>query len=265
MQRDHITTGYTGPRSTLGEVWVTCFEVQNQTINIWSHVVGTLYSLAMGSSVLSRGWSEHAWFTPLIIGSTSMFALSAGYHALSIMGKESFWRWLGFDYLGIVLQIWGGWVSMMASVLHCQPARLHVYVFVHLLATLYIAAGVLRLAKSSKGGLEQVVWFAVYFVMNVSLVVGHLLHNGSPDAALASTVLHKLAVFFVTQLVGVLFYATKFPEKRFPGKFNLLGNSHQIFHVLVVVGIYAFYDAATFTHEHRELISIPYGASSCGV
>lgn len=30
--------------------------------------------------------------------------------------------------------------------------------------------------------------------------------------------------------------ATRFPEKKWPGKFDVYGTSHQIFHVLVVCG-----------------------------
>ncbi|KAL5404741.1 hypothetical protein PMIN06_009524 [Paraphaeosphaeria minitans] len=37
-------------------------------------------------------------------------------------------------------------------------------------------------------------------------------------------------------LVGVLFYITRFPESRFPETFDVWGASHQIFHITVVVG-----------------------------
>ena len=35
-------------------------------------------------------------------------------------------------------------------------------------------------------------------------------------------------------LVGVTFYITKFPESVSPGRFDILGSSHNFFHVLVV-------------------------------
>ena len=34
--------------------------------------------------------------------------------------------------------------------------------------------------------------------------------------------------------IGVVFFITRFPESYWPGKFNLIFQSHQIFHVLVV-------------------------------
>lgn len=36
--------------------------------------------------------------------------------------------------------------------------------------------------------------------------------------------------------VGAFFFATRFPESKWPGKFDIFLSSHQIFHVLVVMG-----------------------------
>ena len=36
-------------------------------------------------------------------------------------------------------------------------------------------------------------------------------------------------------LIGALIYSTRFPEKLYPGGFDIWGSSHQIFHVLVVL------------------------------
>lgn len=35
---------------------------------------------------------------------------------------------------------------------------------------------------------------------------------------------------------GALIYAFRFPERYFPKRFDLLGSSHQIFHVAVIAG-----------------------------
>ena len=36
-------------------------------------------------------------------------------------------------------------------------------------------------------------------------------------------------------IFGATFYATRFPECKWPGRFDLVFQSHQIFHVMVVV------------------------------
>ena len=42
-------------------------------------------------------------------------------------------------------------------------------------------------------------------------------------------------------MLGFIFYALQLPEKRWPGRFDLVAHSHQIWHVLVFTGAYLFY------------------------
>ena len=44
-------------------------------------------------------------------------------------------------------------------------------------------------------------------------------------------------------LGGALLYATRYPEKAYPGKFDLFFNSHQLFHVMIVLAAYSHYEA----------------------
>ena len=52
--------------------------------------------------------------------------------------------------------------------------------------------------------------------------------------------------------IGVVVYATRVPERWKPGKFDLVGNSHQLFHVLVVAGAYTHYLAGLVYLEWRD-------------
>lgn len=40
-------------------------------------------------------------------------------------------------------------------------------------------------------------------------------------------------VFYIS---GVSIYATKTPEKIWPGRFDIIGASHQVFHIMVLFG-----------------------------
>merc|ERR1712071_639209 len=48
-----------------------------------------------------------------------------------------------------------------------------------------------------------------------------------------------------TYILGAGLYAARFPERLFPGKCDLWCQSHQIFHVLVVMAAYRFSPAGT--------------------
>ena len=63
------------------------------------------------------------------------------------------------------------------------------------------------------------------------------------DSVQANLFLYKLLATFCSYMVGFMFYASQFPEKRWPGRFDLLGHSHQIWHIFVFVGALLFYVA----------------------
>ncbi|KAK9029665.1 hypothetical protein V6N11_026772 [Hibiscus sabdariffa] len=58
-----------------------------------------------------------------------------------------------------------------------------------------------------------------------------------------------MATFYLT---GTMFYVTRIPERLKPGWFDLTGHSHQIFHVLVVMGALAHYGASLVFLEWRD-------------
>ncbi|KAL0906298.1 hypothetical protein M5K25_024781 [Dendrobium thyrsiflorum] len=58
-----------------------------------------------------------------------------------------------------------------------------------------------------------------------------------------------MATFY---LVGTAFYVSRVPEKWRPGRFDMAGHSHQIFHVFVVAGALAHYVAAQLFLEWRD-------------
>ncbi|KAK1300591.1 hypothetical protein QJS10_CPB13g00105 [Acorus calamus] len=53
--------------------------------------------------------------------------------------------------------------------------------------------------------------------------------------------------------LGALLYATRVPERWRPGKFDVAGHSHQLFHVLVVAGAYTHYHAGLVYLNWRDL------------
>ncbi|KAL5225312.1 hypothetical protein ABZP36_011951 [Zizania latifolia] len=54
--------------------------------------------------------------------------------------------------------------------------------------------------------------------------------------------------------LGVAVYAARVPERWFPGRFDLVGHSHQLFHLLVVAGAYAHYLGALEYLKWRDAV-----------
>jgi adiponectin receptor len=53
--------------------------------------------------------------------------------------------------------------------------------------------------------------------------------------------------------LGALVYATRIPERWKPGMFDIFGNSHQLFHVLVVAGAYTHYESGLLYLKWRDV------------
>ena len=55
----------------------------------------------------------------------------------------------------------------------------------------------------------------------------------------------------ISYVIGALFYILRFPEKKFPGKFDFFGASHQIFHVLVFCGALFHFMGSLDAYKYR--------------
>ena len=55
----------------------------------------------------------------------------------------------------------------------------------------------------------------------------------------------------ISYIIGALFYIFRFPEKKFPGKFDYFGASHQIFHVLVFFGALFHFMGSLEAYNYR--------------
>lgn len=60
-------------------------------------------------------------------------------------------------------------------------------------------------------------------------------------------------------LLGALIYGTRFPERLYPGQFDIWGSSHQVFHVLVVLAtsihLLGVLNAFEWNYENRRCMT----------
>lgn len=61
-------------------------------------------------------------------------------------------------------------------------------------------------------------------------------------------------------ILGATFYAFRFPESSKPGKFDILGSSHNIFHVLVVIATFVhlagIWQAFGYHYRHNSMCTV---------
>lgn len=54
-----------------------------------------------------------------------------------------------------------------------------------------------------------------------------------PNAMVTTVYELLMGVFYI---VGVIIYVVRIPERWMPGMFDLVGNSHQLFHLMAIAG-----------------------------
>lgn len=82
------------------------------------------------------------------------------------------------------------------------------------------------------------------------------------DLCVLSPRLTKILADAGADIVGAIFYAEAFPEAFFrPGRFDIVGASHQLFHLAILFAAFSHYIAITkahrITHEVLQGVCLP--------
>lgn len=58
-------------------------------------------------------------------------------------------------------------------------------------------------------------------------------------------------------IIGVLIYVSRVPERYYSGKFDVIGNSHNIWHMFILLAAIFHYVGSLTAYRTREMISCP--------
>ena len=87
----------------------------------------------------------------------------------------------------------------------------------------------------------------------------HTIIKNGAEISFGKGQIHWLILMALIYIFGATFYATRFPECKWPGRFDLVFQSHQIFHVMVVIAALGrFYFCVGREFSVRHLSSTPY-------
>ena len=138
---------------------------------------------------------------------------------------------------------------------YCEPKRIRFYL------TLLSSLGFVTFCFTVLDRFRTPQWrpyrAAMFIALGLSAVFPvfeALLTHGRSSAEKNMSLTH-VTVQGAFYIIGAVIYACRIPEKHFPGTFDVIGSSHQIFHVCVVlagfihtIGIYKAFD-----HRHGHL------------
>ncbi|GLU13425.1 hypothetical protein SLE2022_300630 [Rubroshorea leprosula] len=184
----------------------------------------------------------------------AMFCLlaSSTCHLLSCHSERLSYIMLRLDYAGIAALISTSFYPPVYYSFMCNPFFCNLYmVFITVLGVATILFSLLPMFQTPE-----------FRTIRASLFLGMGLSGIAP-------IFHKLILFWhqpealhttgyeilmgLLYGLGALVYATRIPERWMPGKFDIAGHSHQLFHILVVAGAYTHYRAGLVYLKWRDL------------
>ncbi|KAL3483459.1 hemolysin-III family protein [Aspergillus germanicus] len=240
--------------------------IHNETVNIYSHLIPAIlfllgewhiqqYLASRYSGVTS---TDFLAFSIFVLTAVICLSLSAIYHTLLNHSKHVEHLCLRLDMLGVVIFILGDLILGIYIVFWCEPLPRNIYwSMIGIFGTLTVFMTMHPKFQGSKYRLFR----ALMFVATGMCGVAPLIHGLNVFGM--SEMMRKAFPYTLAKagclLSGTLFYATRFPESRYPGKFDLCG-SHSIFHMLVVcaavVQLMGYLDAFDYAQANLTCVSL---------
>ena len=238
-QEPFVITGYRQHDCSYLQCLQYCFVKHNDVGNFWTHFLPFCVWLPWPYILSHYIDFADPYFYPLLcfwLGACTYSLLSSLAHAL---GCKSFTvRTIGFmlDYHGIAMYTFGGGI---ATFFHLQPSSstLGEYKWPIIILTMIIAVNatltccLTRFFWAKHRYALRILSFALPYLMWTAPLMYRLkvcITTGN-DCVVETLPLH----FFggVITMFIVLFFVTKIPERFAPGKFDFIGQSHQLFHI----------------------------------
>ena len=177
---------------------------------------------------------------------------SSLFHLFCWHSKEACTVLSRFDYGGIAILIAGSATPIYIYTFYWNENEYVGYIYTALINLACLAAFIISLIpRFDAPGFRK--WRAVLFVIvGISAGVPGLHSIFFRNKALSPLPPYTLLLigggFYI---VGAVIYSSRFPERCFRGKLDYIGNSHNIWHVLVLAGAATHFAASILTYLNR--------------
>ncbi|VAI44515.1 unnamed protein product [Triticum turgidum subsp. durum] len=215
---------------------LSAFSWHNETLNVWTHLGGFLLFLALA---VAGGGPEAA------------HDAAPGIMRFVVGSANSSWK---SDQSGLPGH------DAAAAVLCHPPARVAYLSAITVLGALVVAVLLSPSCSSPRYRRLRATLFLAMGMSGVIPAVHALWINWGHTACYLALGLE--VAMGLAYAVGAWFYVSRVPEKWRPGVFDVVGHSHQIFHVFVLVGAITHYVAVAVLLDWREKAAVSCGGTA---
>ena len=230
--------------------------LHNETLNVYSHLAGLvllfpfifiLFYFGM-PAVKSTLIYDVLAFWSFLIGLIACLLCSTIFHLFTCHSEEVSHCCNKFDYVGIVFLEVGSFIATIYYGFYCDNFYRQLYIS----SILLIGGLTIYIMISPKYSLQKyknlrALIFTLLGCLGIIPGLHHILKYGI-KMSFDSFALPYLLLMAFFYLFGVFVYTAFIPERWSPGKFDIIGHSHQIWHVCVLAaasfhfwGLYRMY------------------------
>jgi adiponectin receptor len=244
----HIIKGYRFAETKL-ECVLSAFNLSNEFFNIWSHALGLILVLALAlyfypsSHNFSQSTKTDIFVAAVFFVMACLtLVCSTIWHTMSAVADvKAVSLFACVDYTGISLLIAASIMTTEYTAFYCDPLSRWLY----MTTTALLGIGGVILPWHPRFNGADMAWARVAFFVGLALtgfmpiVQLSFTHGSDFVIEFYSPISKSILVYFG----GAVVYASKTPERWWPGMFDYIGGSHNLWHAAVLGGIFFHYTA----------------------
>jgi adiponectin receptor len=244
----HIKYGYRFTETYSETIW-SAFNFSNEFINIWSHALGLVVVIALAfyfypsSANFSLSTKSDIFVAALFFSMACLTLIcSTIWHTMNAVADvKAISLFACVDYTGISLLIAASIMTTEYTAFYCDPVSRWLYMG----TTAFLGVGGVILPWHPRFNKPDMNWARVAFFVGLALTgfmpILQLWFTHGPEFVydFYSPITQSMLVYFG----GAIVYASQVPERWYPGVFDYIGGSHNLWHAAVLGGIFFHYTA----------------------
>ncbi|CAI5737038.1 unnamed protein product [Peronospora destructor] len=176
---------------------------------------------------------------------------SAVFHLMFVVSRSAFTFLSRLDYAGITILIAGSFYPMIYYSFYCHPWLRSAYlVSISTMAALTFTVALMPIFSTPRFLVARTCIFLALGFFGFVPVTHLVWHFGLFDPHV-TVMIGPLLLMGLLYTSGAIIYATKFPERFYPGRFDLWFSSHQLWHICVVAAALVHFANALQQYQWR--------------
>ncbi|CAF3870209.1 unnamed protein product [Rotaria sordida] len=259
LDNEFLISGHRPPMPSFKKCFASIFRLHTETVNIWTHLLGTLFFIITAIYFISRPSSEVHIEKKLIFGAFFLGAIlcllcSTLYHTLYCHSPKISKFFSKLDYCGIAFLIIGSIIPLLYYQFYCEFGTKVAYLtFIGVLGIGCIVVSMWDKFSSAHYRIYRALLFITFGVFGFIPSCHYMIQFGVEHAFKVGAIQYLLLVAAL-YLIGACLYAARIPERLAPGLFDIWFQSHQLFHVFVVAAACVhYYGICALSHNQTTV------------